>query len=186
MPRATAQARISQCNAISFCRKVLASKPASPPNMGLIAGHCRVVRELRLVSGVKFWKSHAAALTRHDSNLRHEFVIGPLCDSDLCPGKKARLYYCIRCNERFLVSGSRVAVLNEDGTPIVGEESLRRFNTFGEGPCTVLEVFASADLSSTREFDEPGNRVARSLPAWSDHPRPLLRVLTRAREGLGS
>jgi hypothetical protein len=55
------------------------------------------------------------------------------------------------------------AVLGGDGSPLVGEESLRRFNTFEEGPCSVLEAFASAappDVGTLRlplrsKSDEP-------------------------------
>jgi hypothetical protein len=94
---------------------------------------------------VKFWESSAPALKRPSRSLRHEFVIGPLCDSNLSPGK-ARLYYCIKCKWSFLVCGSEVAVLDEDGSPLIGKESLRRFNTFEEGPCPVLEAFVSAAL----------------------------------------
>jgi len=49
---------------------------------------------------------------RRDRSLRHEFVVGPLCDSSLSE-RKARLYYCIRCKWNFLVCGSKVAVLDE-------------------------------------------------------------------------
>jgi len=101
----------------------------------------RIARE----TDVKIWKDRAGASKRCNMSMRHEFAIGPLCDSDLCPGKKARLYYCIECEWRLLVSGSRVAVLNEDGSLITGEESLRRFNNSEDDPCPVLEAFALAE-----------------------------------------
>ncbi|HWX37341.1 MAG TPA: hypothetical protein VNZ53_59245, partial [Steroidobacteraceae bacterium] len=63
---------------------------------------------------------------------RHEFAIGPLCDSALF-GRKARLYYCIRCNWRFLVSEKKVVVLDELGHPMAGPDSSTRFATFAEG-----------------------------------------------------
>lgn len=75
--------------------------------------------------------------------MRHHFVIGPLCDSELFR-RKARLYYCVRCRWSFLVCGSKLVVLDQGGNPVAGDESLRRFATFAEGPCPVLEAFASA------------------------------------------
>jgi len=140
---------------------------------------------------MKLWGSRTATAQRHDRTLRHQFVIGPLCDTELCEGK-ARLYYCAKCKWCFLVCGSRVAVLDEDGSPLVGEDNLRRFNTFEEGPCPVLETFASAALAnveawrlpSRRKCDEPGNLAPGYIPAWTGRPRPVLRVLTRVREDL--
>ncbi|MGD0076674.1 MAG: hypothetical protein ABSD31_20445 [Candidatus Binataceae bacterium] len=88
---------------------------------------------------------------RCDAGLPHELMIGPPCDSDLFGGKKARLYYCVECGWRLLVSEGRVAVLSEDGSPIVGEESIRQFDAF-EGPCPVLEEFASAGALSQRQL----------------------------------
>src|ERR1700694_6118806 len=95
---------------------------------------------------MKLWESHATAIGRHHVSSRHEFFIGPLCDTSLT-SRKARLYYCRLCEWRFLVRGSKVAVLDEDGNPLVGEESFRRFGTFEAGPCPVLEAFASQALS---------------------------------------
>jgi len=136
---------------------------------GLRCGPFFLARELRTGIGVKIWKNRAGASKRCNMSMRHEFAIGPLCDSDLCPGKKARLYYCIECEWRLLVSGSRVAVLNEDGSLIIGEESLRRFNNSEDDPCPVLEAFALAEPRLRTQFDEPG-RLPRSqeasTPAW--------------------
>src|SRR5258706_10727288 len=78
---------------------------------------------------------------RHET--RHAFVIGPLCDSTLT-SRKARLYYCRLCEWRFLVCGDKVAVLDAQGEPLTGPQSASRFSTFEEGPCPVLETFASA------------------------------------------
>ena len=129
------------------------------------------------------------------TRLRHDFVIGPHRHSDLF-GRAARLYYCVRCKYSFLVCGSKVAVLDEDEVPITGEESLRRFNTFGEGPCPVLEAFVAATMAreetlrppSRSKRDEPGSVAPGApihIPAWSARPRPSLRVLTRMRENFG-
>ena len=129
------------------------------------------------------------------TRLRHDFVIGPQRHSDLF-GRAARLYYCVRCKYSFLVCGSKVAVLDEDEVPITGEESLRRFNTFGEGPCPVLEAFVAATMAreetlrppSRSKRDEPGSVAPVApihIPAWSARPRPSLRVLTRMRENFG-
>jgi hypothetical protein len=81
---------------------------------------------------MKLWQSRAVASESCDRSLRHEFLIGPLCNTSLVQ-EKARLYYCTRCKWSFLVCGSKVAVLDEDGSPLVGEDGLRRFKTFEEG-----------------------------------------------------
>ena len=144
-----------------------------------------------LCRSVKLWNSSTAASKPDHATFRHRFVIGPLCESDLCPGK-SRLYYCCTCKWMFLVCGSRVAVLDEDGTPIAGEESLRRFKTFEQGPCRVLESFTSAvihgePLPATlrRKSNEPVRMAPRHVFARPLRPRPVLRVLTRLREDLG-
>jgi hypothetical protein len=88
------------------------------------------------------------------------------------------------------VCGSRVAVLDEDQRPIAGEESLRRFNTFAEGACPVLEAFVSAALagaessrvSSQSKRSQPGGVASIHVPV---RPRPLLRVLGGMRKSLG-
>jgi hypothetical protein len=124
--------------------------------------------------------------------LKHDFVIGPQRQSDLF-GRPARLYHCVRCKWSFLVCGSIVAVVDGDGKPVVGEESLRRFNTLGEGPCPVLEAFVSEAMAHAsalrppvrRKFDQPANPAPGHGPSWSGWPRPPLRVLTRLRENLG-
>jgi hypothetical protein len=149
-----------------------------------------LVPELPLGITVKLWKS-AAAQNRDLETLRHQFVIGPLCESDLCPGK-ARLYYCYRCKWTFLVCGSKVAVLDEYGKPIIGEESLRRFHTFEEGPCPVLESFASAAVADNvlhpplrRKSDESVDLASGHISPRPRRLRPVLRVLTGLREDLG-
>ncbi len=140
---------------------------------------------------MKFWgnRAHPEGSDRH---LRHEFVIGPVCNSSLFAGK-TRLYYCSRCKWSFLVCGNRVAVLDEHGEPLVGKESFDRFRTLEEGPCPVLEAFASvalADADKTRmsfgrRYDESGDLGSSPVPARPGRPRPVLRVLTRLREDLG-
>jgi hypothetical protein len=78
--------------------------------------------------------------------MQHEFVIGPLCDSELF-GRKARLYYCSRCKWSFLVCGSKVAVLDEGGNRLARDDSFRRFDALEESPCPVLEALASEFLA---------------------------------------
>src|ERR1700728_962164 len=105
------------------------------------------------------------------ARLKHDFVIGPQRHNELF-GRPARLYYCVRCKWSFMVCGSTVAVLDEDGSPVAGEESLRRFNTLAEGPCPVLEAFVSATLAASnalrppvrKKRDEPGNPVPSHIP----------------------
>jgi hypothetical protein len=138
---------------------------------------------------MNLWRKSASP--RRTVRLKHDFVIGPRGKSDLF-ARPARLYYCIRCKWSFMVCGSTVAVLDEDGSPVVGDESLRRFNTLAEGPCPVLEAFVSAALAdadalrppSRSKRDEPRN-PAPGHPSWSGWPRPPLRVFTRLRENPG-
>lgn len=90
---------------------------------------------------------------------RHNFVIGPLCQSPLFEGK-ARLYYCPRCRWSFLVSGATVAALDESGNPIARAEGAARFATFEEGPCPMAEEPRAVDGSVSpmplaRPLDKP-------------------------------
>jgi hypothetical protein len=137
---------------------------------------------------MNLWRK--SANQQRAARLKHDFVIGPQRHNELF-GRPARLYYCVRCKWSFMVCGSTVAVLDEDGSPVAGEESLRRFNTLAEGPCPVLEAFVSATLAAAdalrppvrRRRDEPVNPAPSHIPAWSYRPRPLLYVLSRVREG---
>jgi len=90
---------------------------------------------------MKLWKVRSNALEWREKTVRHEFVIGPLCDSALF-GRKARLYYCIQCKWSFLVCGSKVAVLDEGGSPLNGNESSTRFSADEDDRCPILETFA--------------------------------------------
>ena len=105
---------------------------------------------------MKLWRKRVYP-ERCDRSLRHEFVIGPRCDSSLF-AEKARVYYCVRCRWNFLVCRSRVAVLDERGNPLTGTESSDRFNTFEEGPCPVLEALTSPEAA------------ARGMVKQVDHP----------------
>ena len=154
------------------------------------------VWNLRLGHIMNFWRKSTSLQDGFTTTrLRHDFVIGPQRHSDLF-GRAARIYYCVRCKSSFLVCGSKVAVLDEDQVPISGEESLRRFNTFGEGPCPVLEAFISAAMAraealrppSRSRRDQPGSVAPVApilIPAWAGRPRPSLRLLTRMRENFG-
>ncbi|HVB81527.1 MAG TPA: hypothetical protein VNE82_16470 [Candidatus Binataceae bacterium] len=124
--------------------------------------------------------------------LRHDFVVGPQRHSELLL-RPARLYYCIRCKWSFLVGANTIVVLDEDENPLAGEESIRRFKTFAQGPCPSLEAFVSTALSdadaararSRRKRDEPGSPAPSHFSACSARPRSVLRVLTRARGDSG-
>jgi len=141
---------------------------------------------------MNLWQKRSAVINHGPVAARHEFVIGPFCKCAAFQ-QGARLYYCIRCKWSFFVAGSKVAVLDEDGTALTGEESLRRFKTFENGPCPVLEAFASAaappasvEPQFRRKHDESSHLAARHLRSWSGRPRPVLRVLGRLREDLGN
>ena len=128
---------------------------------------------------------------KHGIPTRHLFVIGPPRDANL-PAVKGRLYYCYRCKWRFLVCGSKIAVLDEDGKPLFGDQALERFNTFEEGPCPVMEAFAASrvagDLSggsSRRESDEFAGLAADHVSPRPGGARPMLRLLARMRKDLG-
>ena len=111
---------------------------------------------------MRLWARHFPSQERYQGGLRHDFVIGPLSDSPLFK-RKARLYYCIRCDWSFLVCGTKVAVLDEKGLALTGTQASERFNTFQNGPCPVLAAFASE----------------MAVEAQSARPRRVLRLLRR-------
>lgn len=141
---------------------------------------------------MNFWRKYARPQNDMSTRLKHEFVIGPQRHSELFQ-RAARLYFCIRCKSRFLVCKNTVVVLDQNESPIAGEEGLRQFNTFEEGPCPVLSALAQAapayaygvKLRLRRKDDERRYLAPSHIPAWSGRPRPLLRVLTRMRADLG-
>ena len=141
---------------------------------------------------MKLWESHIFRPHQQASSVRHEFVIGPLCDSPLFR-RKARLYYCIRCNWHFLVGEKKVVVLDNNGHPMAGPDSAARFDTFAEGPCPALVELESrypikayiVYLKPERKSDEPRTVATGNIPAGIGWPRPLFRVLSRLRENLG-
>jgi hypothetical protein len=90
---------------------------------------------------MKLRTTRSRAIDRPETIMRHELVIGPLCDSAFF-GRKARFYYCNRCKWSFLVCGRKVAVLDAGGGPLNGNSSSTRFSA-DEDPCPVLETFAS-------------------------------------------
>ena len=67
-------------------------------------------------------------------------------------------------------------MLDDSGNPLVGIESAKRFSTFEEGPCPVLEAFALeflVEVQNTspmcrRKSDEPINPSLRGI-----HPRSV-------------
>ena len=141
---------------------------------------------------MKLWKSHTFRPERRASSFRHEFVIGPMCDSALFR-QKARLYYCVRCNWRFLVCGATVVVLDQDGHPLDNPDSSARFATFAEGPCPMLtEIEARCPLEAPvvnhdfrRNSNERSTMATRNISIGSGWAWPLSRVFSRLRENLG-
>ena len=174
-----------QC-CILFRRKVLRLRRGTTVTFRCKSVGFSMVRQLRLREFMKFWANHSSGLDRHATANRHEFVIGPLCKHAVFQ-EKARLYYCIRCKWSFLVCGGKVVVLGEDGSPLGGDRGFRRFATFEEGPCPVLEAFVSAasfDAGPSqpqfkREDDiEMGHLVPRYLHPRSGRRRPVLHALS--------
>ena len=151
-----------------------------------------MVWKMRLTFLMKFWESHDTRPQRRSPSLRHEFVIGPLCDTALFRSK-ARLYYCIRCRWHFLVSEKKVVVLDDDGHPMAGTDSSARFDTFAEGPCPALVELESrypinaylVYLKAERKSDGHSTLAAGNIPVGTGWPGPLFRVLSRLRENLG-
>src|SRR5208282_6482124 len=91
-------------------------------------------------------RTHSSDPYRCHTTARHEFVIGPLCDSEVF-GRKVRLFYCLRCRWSFLVCGNKVALVDEGGNSLAGDENSGRSGNFEEGLCPVLEAFASESLA---------------------------------------
>jgi len=89
-----------------------------------------------------------------DINLRHNFAIGPLCDTYLFK-HQARLYYCARCSWSFLVSSGAVAVIDAHGRPLTGDEAERQFKSFANGPCPVLQGLAQETAALEAAFLPP-------------------------------
>lgn len=78
----------------------------------------------------------------HQTNLsrlatRHNFAIAPAGPGDPFRGKGWR-YTCLRCGWSFVVKGTTVIVLDDNGCPMRGKLADLRFDTFAEGPCPAL------------------------------------------------
>jgi len=82
---------------------------------------------------MKFWKS--ASLDRLE--VRHEFTIGPTQPTSGFP-PSARLYYCRRCEESYVVLGRRVAVLDNRGRPLRTSQSHKQYAAFAANRCPAL------------------------------------------------
>jgi len=113
--------------------------------------------------------------TRH-IDLRHSFAIGPLCDSYLFKGQ-ARVYYCTRCRWSFLVSNKAVAVVDDQGRPLMGEAANAQFRSFEKGPCPVLQGLAlETDPRATASLPVDGNENSNDSPdhhtAEAQHGKP--------------
>jgi hypothetical protein len=138
---------------------------------------------------MNLWRKRATSPPA--ARLKHNFMVGPERHSELF-GRPARLYYCIRCKWSFLVCGRTVVVLDEHEMPIVGEQGVRRFNTFAEGPCPVLEASTAVAIKvdagsppSRSERDAPLDPAPRRVLAWSARSRLSPRALTLVRERFG-
>jgi hypothetical protein len=185
--KSTSKCKRALHSAARFSPRALRSLSTFPLDPRLLC----LARQLPSVSGMKLWESQATAAQRRPVSSRHEFVIG-LRDSNLFSGKE-RLYYYKLCKWSFLVCGTSVAVVDEDGQPLVGDESFNRFNAFGDGPCPVLETFASevlADVDKSRlslrsKYDELSNLASGHFPTRPHRTRPVLRVFAGLRENLG-
>ena len=116
--------------------------------------------------------------------MRHDFVIGPLCDHELFTGK-ARLYYCIRCNWRFLVRDRRVLVLDEAGR-VLPQGALASFEAYEQGACPARKNAATEAVNGyvihmkpQRKNCEFRNLDSRHRSVGVTSPRPLQRVFDR-------
>ncbi len=167
--------------------------PRSPKSSFDFPALSTLVRNLRLSIGMTFLGHESESESESGRNLRHECVIGPLCDHPLFK-RKARVYYCILCTWSFLVSGNTVVVLDENHKPVGDEEGVRRFSTFEARPCPVLEglveeafgaMSTNPAIESRRNSDGCRNLATSTVPAWTRGPRPLFRIFSRLREDLG-
>lgn len=172
---------------VAFCNKAASDTGTAKQSHLYSQDLFALVQELQPDLIVNSWTS----ATKHDLRARHQFVIGPQRDINL-PSGRGRLYYCYKCKWRFLVCGSKVAVLDEHGAPLIGDQAIERFSTLEEGPCPVMEAFAAlmvaGDLlsaSSQREsakFDSSAPNHISALSGWS---RPVRGLPTRVRKDLG-
>jgi hypothetical protein len=95
--------------------------------------------------------------------LRHNFVVGPLHQSAIT-GEESQLFFCARCRWRFLLSRSRVVVLDDHGAVMSGADADARFDSFERGPCPALESMygtSTADVaprSRVVKLRSPGQR----------------------------
>jgi len=92
---------------------------------------------------MKIWKS--ASLDRVE--LPHEFIIGPARPASGFP-PSARLYYCRRCEESYVVSGRRVAVLDASGSPLSTTQSRAQYDAFAENRCPAVTDSAALEPSA--------------------------------------
>ena len=161
---------------------------ASSPLSGL---KIRTGPEIAMLTDVWFSKIFSKLSKPNASSLRHDFVIGPLRQHPLF-AKPARLYYCHRCKWSFLVSGRKVAVLDSHGTILANAEGQRRFDTFEDGACPVLEVLsldAEKDpskvvISERRVLNGSRNLAPGNVYPWTRRTWPVFFVLPRLRKDL--
>ncbi|HTQ23627.1 MAG TPA: hypothetical protein VMI09_02950 [Candidatus Binataceae bacterium] len=183
---------ISKCNPSGVLQQGGAfnslSRAGSSSRLARVSQRIFTVWNLRRRTVMKLWRIGEKSPARETISLKHDFVIGPQRYSELF-GRPARLYHCVRCKWSFLVGGSKVVVLDEHQKPIVGEESLKRFNSLGQGPCPVLEAFMSAALGtgqaprvgSQNGLGKPARMAPFPIPAPTARSRPVLRLLGRMR-----
>jgi hypothetical protein len=96
---------------------------------GLFAGTIIALRAVMLLGQKGKWPAQPVNRGR-----RHDFVVlrpgprDPFGGGGLC-------YTCLACRWAFVVKGNRVVVLDDDGSPMSGEEARQRLDTLAMGPC---------------------------------------------------
>jgi hypothetical protein len=140
---------------------------------------------------MNLWGIHLKRLEPRSRVTRHDFAIGPVCEGGVHQ-RNSKLYYCIHCKWSFLVTGTKISALGENGAWLDTDESQRRLATFERGPCHVMEAFVSAaTLDGGRVRPNIKGRpdlkrdhlIVPELPARSDRRKRVLRVVARMISG---
>jgi hypothetical protein len=83
------------------------------------------------------------------AEMRHNLAIWAV-KNNADTRQQHHLYYCIRCKQAFSVddrSGS-VTPLDSQGNTLLGNEAIRRLNTFSSGPCAAFSGLIGARFTS--------------------------------------